>query len=641
MKSLRSMLFAALALAFLAFIATPASADGLTYYACQNPDGHWNGSSVGFTWSGAGIGAGHDVRCSTDGDGLRLHLSDALQTYNEATQSRFDFHAPPDTGIQSLAMYRETRGIRKCFTASSSCSATQDLLNYQTRIDGVLRDTCSPFAPGPTNTGQCNTGLTGVFSETGLAARHVVIAVTCGYTGSGSCARDLSGAPAVNLRWIRVGIQDTADPAASAVSGSLAATGRHHGTESVSFNVTDRGTGVYRGLVEIDGRPVYDQVIDGNVVGGRARCKDVLPGDTDPHQFIDPVPCKLSASGSVAFDTRTVQDGAHELRVVAEDAAGNRTTVLGPQRFVVDNVPSADDPACRNGVDDDMDGVVDGADPGCSGGEDGDEAPLPTMPVGSPQPGPSSQPTQPTPPTQPVQPSTSAHAPDAGVASVSRGIPNGDRPSDDARLTAAFSPSGGAILTARYGGSVVVRGRLVDGRGAPIGNARVELLSRNANPGSSLVDKGGARTRPDGTWTMVMPRDLSSRMLSFRYRSHLGDVKPVTEVALTLRVRAAVALSVTPRIASSRGALRISGRLLGGPLPTRGKIVELQARGKGGGRWITFRTVRSDARGRFSTRYRFRNTVGPVTYVFRARAREEAAYPFLTGASRVVSVRVR
>jgi hypothetical protein len=30
-----------------------------------------------------------------------------------------------------------------------------------------------------------------------------------------------------------------------------------------------------------------------------------------------------------------------------------------------------------------------------------------------------------------------------------------------------------------------------------------------------------------------------------------------------------------------------------------------------------------------------------VTYVFRARAREEAAYPFLTGVSRVVAVRVR
>ncbi len=140
---------------------------------------------------------------------------------------------------------------------------------------------------------------------------------------------------------------------------------------------------------------------------------------------------------------------------------------------------------------------------------------------------------------------------------------------------------------------------------------------------------------------MVMPRDVSSRTLSFRYRSYLGDVKPAAEVALTLRVRAAVTLRVTPKVASSRGALRISGRLLGAPLPVRGKVVELQARGKGGGRWITFRTVRSDKKGQFSTRYRFRNTVGPVTYVFRARAREEAAYPFLTGASRIVSVRVR
>jgi hypothetical protein len=427
-------------------------------------------------------------------------------------------------------------------------------------------------------------------------------------------------------------LDDFAGPNVGTVSGTLAAHTVHRGVESLSYNVTDRGAGIYRGLVEVDGKAIYDQVVDPNVVGGRARCKDVLPGDSDPYQFIDPVPCKLSASATVAFDTRMVSDGEHDLRVVVEDASGNRTTVLGPQKFAVDNVPSADDPACRNGIDDDLDGSVDGADGGCSGGEDVDETPLPTAPTVVTAPAPAAQPGVGVP---------AAQNPAAGTAPVTRGAPNGDRPSDDARLTAGFGSTGSAILTTAFGTRAVVRGKLVDGRGAPIGNARVELMSRNASPGSPLLDKGGARTRADGTWTMVMPKDVSSRTLSFRYRSHLGDSNPTAEVALTLRVRAAVGLKVTPRVASSRGGIVITGRLLGAPLPARGKLVELQARGKGGGRWITFRTVRSDARGRYRVRYKFRNTVGPVTYVFRARAREEAAYPFLTGVSRVVAVRVR
>jgi hypothetical protein len=52
------------------------------------------------------------------------------------------------------------------------------------------------------------------------------------------------------------------------------------------------------------------------------------------------VPCPLRASADAALDTRGLADGPHELRVVAEDAAGNRTTVLGPVTRVVDNVPA-------------------------------------------------------------------------------------------------------------------------------------------------------------------------------------------------------------------------------------------------------------------------------------------------------------
>jgi hypothetical protein len=82
-----------------------------------------------------------------------------------------------------------------------------------------------------------------------------------------------------------------------------------------------------------------------------------------------------------------------------------------------------------------------------------------------------------------------------------------------------------------------------------------------------------------------------------------------------------------------------SGRLRGLPVPANGKLVELQVRFPTG--WQTFKTIRSDADGKWAARYRFSRTRGSVRYRFRARLPREAGYPFDTGVSASVSVRVR
>ena len=75
------------------------------------------------------------------------------------------------------------------------------------------------------------------------------------------------------------------------------------------------------------------------------------------------------------------------------------------------------------------------------------------------------------------------------------------------------------------------------------------------------------------------------------------------------------------------------GRLRGRPLPTPGKLIELQAYARG--RWLTFGTTRANPRtGRWSYPYRFSATRGNVRYRFRARVPKEASYPYETGASR-------
>jgi hypothetical protein len=74
-------------------------------------------------------------------------------------------------------------------------------------------------------------------------------------------------------------------------------------------------------------------------------------------------------------------------------------------------------------------------------------------------------------------------------------------------------------------------------------------------------------------------------------------------------------------------------------VPVRGKVVELQ--GFENGRWREFRTLRSRTDGRFSTRYRFKAASAGRRFRLRVRVRAEASYPFSTGYSRVVRVRVR
>jgi hypothetical protein len=79
-----------------------------------------------------------------------------------------------------------------------------------------------------------------------------------------------------------------------------------------------------------------------------------------------------------------------------------------------------------------------------------------------------------------------------------------------------------------------------------------------------------------------------------------------------------------------------SGRVPSRPLPTGGKLIEMQAHFRG--RWRTFSTLRTDRAGRWRFPYRFGATLGRVTYRFRARLPSEGGYPFVTGRSEVARV---
>ena len=87
------------------------------------------------------------------------------------------------------------------------------------------------------------------------------------------------------------------------------------------------------------------------------------------------------------------------------------------------------------------------------------------------------------------------------------------------------------------------------------------------------------------------------------------------------------------------GRVTFTGRLKGGRIPRRGVLVSLQGHQRGFG-WRTFKTVRA-SHGRFKGSYRFVRAAPGTPLRFRATVRQQTGYPWATGRSRPVTVRIR
>jgi hypothetical protein len=159
-----------------------------------------------------------------------------------------------------------------------------------------------------------------------------------------------------------------------------------------------------------------------------------------------------------------------------------------------------------------------------------------------------------------------------------------------------------------------------------------------AYQGAHTLRLAGVHTGPGGEWALILPRDVPSSALRIAYRSHLDDTIPVATSTLTLRVHPGIELSIAPRVSSVGRRIHFSGVLYGALIPPGGKQLILEA--SSGGEWLQFRTIGSDAKGRYRASYRFRFP-GPVTYRFRVLCPREADFPFLQGTSNIVSVRER
>ena len=144
---------------------------------------------------------------------------------------------------------------------------------------------------------------------------------------------------------------------------------------------------------------------------------------------------------------------------------------------------------------------------------------------------------------------------------------------------------------------------------------------------------GFATTGTDGKFRFKLKATRNREML-FRYGGSAQIGAATTD--FTMLVPAATSIRPDRRRLLNGQQVLFSGQVLTRPLPTQGKLVEMQAYFRG--RWRTFSTVRAGANGRWRFPYRFDGTVGRVTYRFRARLPAEGGYPFISGNSGIVEV---
>jgi hypothetical protein len=216
------------------------------------------------------------------------------------------------------------------------------------------------------------------------------------------------------------------------------------------------------------------------------------------------------------------------------------------------------------------------------------------------------------------------------------GPPNGTNASAQATLSASWVGSKKARIASAYGRAHTIAGRLEEPGGVPIAGAELNCTATPATQGAKPVTMACPHTGPTGRFEVKVPGNVSSRTIALAYREHLGDALPVATRALGLSMKAGVSLRVSPHTTSVGRSIRLTGKLLGGPIPHGGKQLVLEARSPGGP-WIEFDVLRTTGRGRFHDSYRFKFP-GPVSYRFRAVSESEADYPFATGASNTVGV---
>jgi hypothetical protein len=230
----------------------------------------------------------------------------------------------------------------------------------------------------------------------------------------------------------------------------------------------------------------------------------------------------------------------------------------------------------------------------------------------------------------PVRVASSVRAGVVRKRSVRRTIRRGGKPHKVRRIVTVLEPRSRVL----FGRHVRLAGRLVDRAGNPLSGAAVEVYSKPREGSDGQV--GTLTTNAHGRFAYALDAK-ATQTLRFAYQGAATRLPAEDKVELVVPGRSTFAVS-RPHILNGQ-SVAFSGQVQGRPLPALGKLLELQVRLPG--EWQTFRTIRSAPDGRWHIRYTFRRTCGVQSYHLRIHLPGEAGYGLSSGASRVLTIRVK
>jgi hypothetical protein len=196
-----------------------------------------------------------------------------------------------------------------------------------------------------------------------------------------------------------------------------------------------------------------------------------------------------------------------------------------------------------------------------------------------------------------------------------------------------------ATRTLPAGHGVTVGGRLLSVAGAPLRNRELTVVETFDDGARLRSRRTPVRSGPDGSFVARLDPGPSRRVSV----AFAGDRLLSRQAGRDLRlaIRTGVGLRASTSRARIGGApVVFSGHIAhpGAPIPHAGLPVELQFRLPGRS-WEEFRTLQTDATGRFRYPYSFTDDDSAgVRFLFRAQVPPSGGWPFLPGTSRPLAV---
>jgi len=174
--------------------------------------------------------------------------------------------------------------------------------------------------------------------------------------------------------------------------------------------------------------------------------------------------------------------------------------------------------------------------------------------------------------------------------------------------------------------------------GVRLPDTRIIVLTRRL-AGGNWQQLTELLTDGNGGYAVRLPAG-ASREIRVRFPGN-RSLRPVDDVAQVL-VRGRASLRLRPRRLHRGETITFRGRVrhLDAAIPAAGKLIQIQY--LDGRRWRpAVKLGRTDGRGRFAIRYRFRRISRPTRIYFRILVPAEGAWPYATGASKIRIARVR